>query len=73
MHLGGRDYEAFGLIHLRYETIAHIGRGSLSRNARPRFGLPSREVVKSVLARNSAVVVLYQQSRERPVLTVGRR
>ena len=56
--LGARDYETFGLIHLdvRYRLIAveDLFRGTIDRAS-----VHPREVVKAVLARNSAAVVLY--------------
>ena len=56
--LGARDYETFGLIHLdvRYRLIAveDLFRGTIDRAS-----VHPRELVKAVLARNSAAVVLY--------------
>jgi DNA repair protein RadC len=56
--LGARDHETFGLIHLdvRYRLIAveDLFRGTIDRAS-----VHPREVVKAVLARNSAAVVLY--------------
>jgi DNA repair protein RadC len=58
MHLGGRDYETFGLIHLdsRYRLIAveDLFRGTIDRAS-----VHPREVVKSVLSHGSAAVVLF--------------
>ena len=58
MHLAGRDYEAFGLVHLdvRYRLIAveDLFRGTIDRAS-----VHPREVVKAVLSKNSAAVLLY--------------
>ena len=58
MHLAGRDYEAFGLVHLdvRYRLIAveDLFRGTIDRAS-----VHPREVAKAVLSKNSAAVILY--------------
>ena len=58
LHLGGRDYEVFGLLHLntRHRLIAaeDLFRGTLDGAA-----VYPREVVKSVLSHGSADVILY--------------
>ena len=58
MHLGGRDYETFGLVHMdaRYRLIAveDLFRGTIDRAS-----VHPREVVKTVLAHGSAACLLY--------------
>ncbi len=58
MHLAGREYEAFGLVHLdvRYRLLAveDLFRGTIDRAS-----VHPREILKSVIARNSAAVLLY--------------
>jgi DNA repair protein RadC len=58
LHLGGRDYEVFGLLHLntRHRLIAaeDLFRGTLDGAS-----VHPREVVQSVIAHRSAGVVLY--------------
>jgi DNA repair protein RadC len=58
VHLGARDYETFGLIHLdtRHRLIAveDLFRGTIDRAS-----VHPREVVRAVIARNSAAVVIY--------------
>jgi DNA repair protein RadC len=58
LHLGGRDYEVFGLLHLntRHRLIAaeDLFRGTLDGAS-----VYPREVVQSVIAHGSAAVILY--------------
>jgi DNA repair protein RadC len=58
MHLGGRDYETFGLIHLdahhRLIAVEDLFRGTIDRAS-----VHPREVVKSVLSHGSAAVILF--------------
>jgi DNA repair protein RadC len=58
LHLGGRDYEVFGLLHLntRHRLIAaeDLFRGTLDGAS-----VYPREVVQSVLSHGSASVILY--------------
>jgi DNA repair protein RadC len=58
LHLGGRDYEVFGLLHLntRHRLIVaeDLFRGTLDGAA-----VYPREVVQSVTAHRSAAVILY--------------
>ena len=58
LHLGGRDYEVFGLLHLnmRHRLIAaeDLFRGTLDGAS-----VHAREVVHSVLSHGSAAVILY--------------
>ena len=58
LHLGGRDYEVFGLLHLntRHRLIAaeDLFRGTLDGAS-----VYPREVVQSVIAHRSAAVILY--------------
>ena len=59
LHLGGRDYEVFGLLHLntRHRLIAaeDLFRGTLDGAS-----VYPREVVQSVIAHGSASVILYR-------------
>jgi DNA repair protein RadC len=58
MRLGGREYESFGLIHLdaRYRLleVEDLFRGTIDRAS-----VHPREVIKSVLSRNSAAVIFF--------------
>ena len=58
MHLGAYDRETFGVLHLdnRHRLIAaeDLFRGTIDRAS-----VHPREVVKAVLARNAAAIVLY--------------
>jgi DNA repair protein RadC len=58
VHLGACEHEVFGVLHLdaRHRLIAveNLFRGSISSAS-----VHPREVVKAVLARNAAAVVLY--------------
>ena len=58
IHLGGRDYEVFGLLHLdtrhRLIAIEDLFRGTLDGAS-----VHPREVVQSVIAHRSAAVILY--------------
>ncbi len=58
VHLGGRNYEVFGLMHLdarhRLIEVEDLFRGTLDGAS-----VHPREVAKSVLARGSAAVILY--------------
>ena len=58
LHLGLKDYEVFGLLHL---NAAHrlIAMQDLFRGTLTRCRVYAREVVRSVLHHNSAAVVLY--------------
>jgi DNA repair protein RadC len=56
--LGARDYETFGLIHVdvrhRLLAVEELFRGTIDRAS-----VHPREVVKAVIARNSAAVILF--------------
>ena len=58
IHLGARDHEVFGLLHLnsrlRLIAVEDLFRGSLTESA-----VYPREVIKSVLSHGSAAVILY--------------
>ena len=58
VHLGSLDYEIFGLLHLdtrnRLLAVENLFRGTLNSAA-----VHPREVVKTVLKRNSASVILF--------------
>jgi len=58
LHLGIKEYEVFGLLHL---NTAHrlIAMQDLFRGTLNRCSVYAREVVRSVLNHNSAYVVLY--------------
>ena len=58
LHLGLKEYEVFGLLHL---NTAHrlIAMEDLFRGTLNRCSVYAREVVRSVLHHNSACVVLY--------------
>ena len=58
IHLGAREYEVFGVLHLdtRHRLIAveNLFRGTLSSSS-----VHPREVVKAALSHNAAALVLY--------------
>jgi DNA repair protein RadC len=58
IHLGARDHEVFGLLHLntrrRLIAVEDLFRGTLTESA-----VYPREVIKSVLQHGSADVILY--------------
>jgi DNA repair protein RadC len=58
IHLGARDHEVFGLLHLnnrlRLIAVEDLFRGTLTEPA-----VYPREVIKSVLSHGSAAVILY--------------
>ena len=66
-HLGGREFETFGILHLdqRHRLIAaeDLFRGTINGAA-----VHPREVVKSVIAHNSAATLLYHNH---PLCFVG--
>jgi DNA repair protein RadC len=58
LHLGGRDYEVFGLLHLNTQHRL-IAAEDLFRGTLDGATVYPREVIKSVLSRGSAAVILY--------------
>jgi DNA repair protein RadC len=58
LHLGGRDYEVFGVIHLNLRRRL-IAAEDLFRGTLDGASVHPREVVRSVIAHGSAEVILY--------------
>ena len=58
LHLGGRDHEVFGLLHLNTQHRL-IAAEDLFRGTLDGATVYPREVIKSVLSHGSAAVILY--------------